>query len=187
MPKGKPMNLVTLLCAVDTTEIEGVTGRLKPSQQPSVPKFESYASFKARLEKELVALVNETNVETIHYVRINKGKTSVLLQGKRSKSSSTLLKVFNDDKDLMAFVKQKAPDLNSGKFKEIFFFLEKGYIVIRKGTRIDYVVLIGSDQDNTKQGRLSAARAATLIRKAAIDRRNKRLMYQQAQPKVGGK
>ena len=50
MPQGKPMNLVTLLCAVDNTEIEGVTGRPKPAPQPSVPKFEPYASFKARLE-----------------------------------------------------------------------------------------------------------------------------------------
>ena len=77
-------------------------------------------------------------------------------------------------------MKQKAPDLDSGKFKEIFFFLETGYIVIRKGTRIDYVVLIGHDQDNIRQGRLSAARAATMIRKSAIERRNKRVMYQQS-------
>ncbi len=76
-------------------------------------------------------------------------------------------------------MKQKAPDLNSGKFKEIFYFLSEGYIVIRKGTRIDYVVLIGQDQENAKQGRLSAARAATMVRKAAIERRNKRVTHQQ--------
>ena len=70
--------------------------------------------------------------------------------------------------------------MDSGKFKEIFFFLERGYIVIRKGSRIDYVVLIGNDQNKANQGRLLAARAATFIRKSAIERRNKRIMYQQA-------
>ena len=178
MPKGKPMNLVTLLCAVDNTEIEGVTGKPAP-EKPQEPEFESYPSFKARLEKELTNLVNETQVESIHYVRINKGKASILLQGIRSTPASSSIQFFNDNQELVTFVKQKAPDLNSGKFKEIFFFLDEGYIVIRKGTRIDYVVLIGPNQDKAKQGRLSAARAATLIRKAAIERRNKRIMYQQ--------
>lgn len=177
MPKGKPMNLVTLLCAVDNTEIEGMTGE-KPPKQPSKPEFESYTSFKTKLEIELMNLANETLVERIYYVRINKGKASILLRGKRSQPSSTTSKVFADDKEFVRFVKQKAPDLDSGKFKEIFFFLEVGYIVIRKGSRIDYVVLIGGDQEKIKQGRLSAARAATLIRKSAIDRRNKRVMSQ---------
>jgi len=184
MPKGKPMNLVTLLCAVDDKEIAGVTGEPEAPPKPQIPEFESYSSFKARLEKELTNLVNETQVESIHYVRLNKGKASILLQGMHSNSSFSSLNVFQDKKELVGFVKQKAPDLDSGKFKEIFFFLEQGYIVIRKGTRIDYVVLIGNDQDNVRQGRLSAARAATLIRKAAIDRRNKRVMHQQAKQKA---
>ena len=124
-------------------------------------------------------LVNETQVDSIHYVRLNKGKASILLKGFRSNPPQTPLQVFKDNHELVAFVKQKAPDLNSGKFKEIFYFLHEGYIVIRKGTRIDYVVLIGQDQDNAKQGRLSAARAATMIRKAAIERRNKRVTHQQ--------
>ncbi|PIE32816.1 hypothetical protein CSA56_14055 [candidate division KSB3 bacterium] len=180
MPKGQPMNLVTLLCAVDDKEIAGVTGEATPPVQPKVPEFETYAAFKARLEKEITNLVNESRVESIHYVRLNKGKASILLHGILSNSSVPPLKVFDGKRELVSFVKQKAPDLDSGKFKEIFFFLEKGYIVIRKGTRIDYVVLIGNDQDNVRQGRLSAARAATLIRKAAIERRNKRIMHQQA-------
>lgn len=179
MPKGKPMNLVTLLCSVDNTEIETVTGQAPPKKAPPVPAFESYAAFKTRVEQELTNLINEAHVESIHYVRINKGKASILLRGMRTNRSSAPLNVFKDHKELLTFVRQKAPDLNSGKFTEIFFFLDQGYIVIRKGTRIDYVVLIGSDQDHAKQGRLSAARAATLIRKAAIDRRNKRLQHQQ--------
>ena len=177
MPKGKPMNLVTLLCSVDNKEIAGVTGAAEATKPPA-PEFESYATFKEKLEQELVTLIQETQVDSIYYVRINKGKASILLQGQLAPSSS--LKIFTDKKDLISFVKQKAPDLDSGKFKEIFFFLETGYIVIRKGTRIDYVVLIGHDQDNIRQGRLSAARAATMIRKSAIERRNKRVMYQQS-------
>ena len=181
MPKGKPMNLVTLLCAVDDKNIADVTtGAPQPqAAEPEKAKFEPYADFKRRLEKEITNLVDENNVESIHYVRINKGKASILLQGRHSNSPAPL-KVFKDKKELVAFVREKAPDLDSGKFKEIFFFLEEGYIVIRKGTRIDYVVLIGHDQDNVRQGRLSAARAATLIRKAAIERRNKRVLHQQA-------
>lgn len=178
MPKGKPMNLVTLLCAVDSTEIEGVTARVS-REEPKAPVFESYAIFKTRLEKELTNLINETQVESIHYVRLNKGKASILLKGFRSNPPQTPLNVFKDNHELVSFVKRKAPDLNSGKFKEIFYFLDEGYIVIRKGTRIDYVVLIGQDQENAKQGRLSAARAATMIRKAAIERRNKRVTQQQ--------
>ena len=180
MPKGKPMNLVTLLCSIDDKNIADVTTEEpKVQAEAEKPKLESYADFKARLEKELINLIDENKVESIHYVRINKGKASILLQGHHSNSPAPL-KVFKDKKELVAFVRQKAPDLDSGKFKEIFFFLEAGYIVIRKGTRIDYVVLIGNDQDNVRQGRLSAARAATLIRKAAIERRNKRVMHQQA-------
>ncbi len=183
MPKGKPMNLVTLLCAVDNKEIAGVTGAAQEAAvAPPAPEFESYAAFKVKLEQELVSLIQETQVHSIYYVRLNKGKAAILLQGQTDNEAAAALKVFQDKKDLISFVKQKAPDLDSGKFKEIFFFLETGYIVIRKGTRIDYVVLIGSDQDNIRQGRLSAARAATLIRKAAIDRRNKRIMHQQSHP-----
>jgi len=185
MPKGKPMNLVTLLCAVDNKEIAGVTGgdeKSSESATPPTPEFESYAAFKAKLEQELVNLIQETQVQSIYYVRLNKGKAAILLQGQTENTAAATVKVFSDKKDLISFVKQKAPDLDSGKFKEIFFFLETGYIVIRKGTRIDYVVLIGNDQDNIRQGRLSAARAATLIRKAAIDRRNKRIMHQQSHP-----
>ncbi len=184
MPKGKPMNLVTLLCAVDNKEIAGVTGGATEENpaSPPMPEFESYAAFKVKLEQELVSLIQETQVHSIYYVRLNKGKAAILLQGQTDSVTAAALKVFSDKKDLISFVKQKAPDLDSGKFKEIFFFLETGYIVIRKGTRIDYVVLIGNDQDNIRQGRLSAARAATLIRKAAIDRRNKRIMHQQSHP-----
>lgn len=179
MPKGKPMNLVTLLCSVDNTEIEGVTARQPPPEEPKEPAVESYAQFKTRLEKELTNLVDETHVESIHYVRLNKGKASILLKGFRTTPAPSSLKVFQNNQELVAFVKEKAPDLNSGKFKEIFYFLDEGYIVIRKGTRIDYVVLIGHDQDKAKQGRLSAARAATMIRRAAIERRNTRVMEQQ--------
>lgn len=179
MPKGKPMNLVTLLCSVDNTEIEGVTNAPKP-EVPRLPTLETYTEFKRNLEKELTNLIDESHVESIHYVRLNKGKASILLKGIRSASSSAPLNVFPDNHELITFVKQKAPDLNSGRFKEIFYFLDEGYIVIRKGTRIDYVVLIGADQDKAKQGRLSAARAATMIRKSAIARRNKRLLFQEA-------
>ncbi len=178
MPKGKPMNLVTLLCSVDNTEIETVTRAQAPPPPKPDQTFESYASFKTRLEQELINVVNETRVESVHYVRINKGKASILLRGIRTNRSMPPLNIFDNHKELLMFVQQKAPDLNSGKFKEIFFFLDQGYIVIRKGTRIDFVVLIGTDQDSMKQGRLSAARATTLIRKAAIDRRNKRLVYE---------
>ncbi len=183
MPKGKPMNLVTLLCAVDSTDIANVTGKGKamPAAPVVKPEFESYPAFKAKLEGELASLINETQTDSIHYVRISKGKASILLQGFRSNPTPQTLSVFKNNQDLVDFVQQKAPDLDTGKFKEIFFFLEERYLVIRKGTRIDYVVLVGSDQDKVKQGRLAAARAATLIRKAAIDRRNKRVMYQQTQ------
>ena len=183
MPKGKPMNLVTLLCAVDSTDIANVTGKGKamPAAPVIKPEFESYPAFKAKLEGELASLINETQTDSIHYVRISKGKASILLQGFRSNPTPQTLSVFKNNQDLVDFVQQKAPDLDTGKFKEIFFFLEERYLVIRKGTRIDYVVLVGSDQDKVKQGRLAAARAATLIRKAAIDRRNKRVMYQQTQ------
>ncbi|MCP4404264.1 MAG: response regulator [bacterium] len=179
MPKGKPMNLVTLLCSIDDKNITDVTtGESEVKAEPEPPKLESYTDFKIRLQKELINLVDENKVESIYYVRLNKGKASILLQGHHSNSPAPL-KVFKDKKELVAFVREKAPDLDSGKFKEIFFFLEEGYIVIRKGTRIDYVVLIGNDQDNVRQGRLSAARAATLIRKTAIERRNKRVMHQE--------
>ncbi len=178
MPKGKPMNLVTLLCSIDDKNITDVTtGEPEVKAEPEPPKLESYTDFKIRLQKEIINLVDENKVESIYYVRLNKGKASILLQGHHSNSPAPL-KVFKDKKELVAFVREKAPDLDSGKFKEIFFFLEEGYIVIRKGTRIDYVVLIGNDQDNVRQGRLSAARAATLIRKTAIERRNKRVMHQ---------
>ncbi len=181
MPKGKPMNLVTLLCSVDSTEIEGVTG----AKKAQIPEIEPYSSFKVKLENQLTNLLQETHAERIYYVRIMKGKTSVLLQGISANPSSAMSKAFADKKELITFVKQKAPDLNSGKIKEIFFLLARGYIVIRKGSRIDYVVLIGSDQEKMQQGRLLAARAATLIRKAAIERRNNRVMSQQKKKAVG--
>lgn len=180
MPKGKPMNLVTLLCSVDHNEIEGVSNPPpKPPKKKQKPEFESYAEFKMRLERELSKLLAEEHADRIYYVRINKGKASILLQGKSPTSSQAVSSVFTNKKELIAFVKQKAPDLDSGKFKEIFFFLEQGYIVIRKGSRIDYVVLIGHDQNKANQGRLLAARGATFIRKSAIERRNKRIMQQQ--------
>ena len=50
---------------------------------------------------------------------------------------------------------------------------------IRKGSRIDYVVFIGNEQDKANQGRLLAAQAATFIRKSAIERRNKRVLDQE--------
>jgi hypothetical protein len=181
MPKGKPMNLVTLLCSVDSTEIEGVTA----AKKAQIPEIEPYSAFKTKLESQLTSLLHETHAERIYYIRINKGKASILLQGISTNPSSVMTKVFADKKELTVFVKQKAPDLNSGKIKEIFFLLARGYIVIRKGSRIDYVVLIGSDQDKMQQGRLIAARAATLIRKAAIERRNNRMMSQQKKKAVG--
>ncbi len=179
MPKGKPMNLVTLLCSVDNTEYDQAAEE-QPEQTSQEEQLERYADFKIRIEKELTNLIDEAQVESIHYVRLNKGKASILLKGFRSNGSTPPVKVFQDNHDLIKFVKQKSPDLNTGKFKEIFFFLEEGYIVIRKGTRIDYVVLIGTDQDKAKQGRLSAARAATLIRKAAVERRNRRILSEKS-------
>ena len=179
MPKGKPMNLVTLLCSVDHGEIEGVAAQQKVQKKVRKDGLESYAAFKARLESELTKLLHEKHAERLYYVRINKGKASILLRGVSANPSSTFSRVFKDNKELIMFVKQKAPDLDSGKFKEIFFFLERGYIVIRKGSRIDYVVLIGNDQNKANQGRLLTARAATFIRKSAIERRNKRIMSQQ--------
>ena len=142
-------------------------------------EFESYALFKSRLETEIAKLLNEEHAGHIYYVRLNKGKASILLQAKSDSSQAVFPSVFSSRRELIVFVKQKAPDLDGGKFKEIFFFLEQGYIVIRKGSRIDYVVLIGNDQEKMKQGRLLTARAATLIRKSAIERRNKRILYQQ--------
>jgi CheY-like chemotaxis protein len=179
MPKGKPMNLVTLLCSVDHGEIEGVAGPQKIQKEVKKDELESYAAFKTRLEGALKKLLREKHAERLYYVRINKGKASILLRGVSANPSSTFSRVFKDNKELIVFVKQKAPDLDSGKFKEIFFFLEQGYIVIRKGSRIDYVVLIGNDQNKANQGRLLTARAATFIRKSAIERRNKRIMAQQ--------
>ncbi len=188
MPKGKPMNLVTLLCSVDSTDIEGVTAA--PAQTPAAKekpkdKLETYAQFKGRIEHELIVLLNEEHADHFYYVRINKGKASILLQGQRENAVAVFPGVFSGKRELIQFVKQKAPDLDSGKFKEIFFFLEQGYIVIRKGSRIDYVVLIGNDQDKANQGRLLAARVATFIRKSAIERRNKRIMVQAKQPSAG--
>jgi len=184
MPKGKPMNLVTLLCSVDNNEIEGVataTPQVPKVREEPQEKLETYSQFKARIEKELVKLLNEEHADHFYYVRINKGKASILLQGERMNAVSVFPSIFDGKRDLITFVKQRSPDLNSGKFKEIFFFLEQGYIVIRKGSRIDYVVLIGSDQNKANQGRLLAARVATFIRKSAIERRNKRVMYQSKQ------
>jgi len=181
MPKGKPMNLVTLLCSVDNTDLEGVTGEHDEApvvEEKPEEKLESYTQFKERIEKELMALLNEEHADHFYYARINKGKASILLQGQREKAAPVFPVVFAGKRELIHFVKQKAPDLDSGKFKEIFFFLEQGYIVIRKGSRIDYVVLIGNDQEKANQGRLLAARVATFIRKAAIERRNKRVMVQ---------
>jgi hypothetical protein len=184
MPKGKPMNLVTLLCSVDNNEIEGVAAAPAPPPPPKEkPKdtLETYAQFKTRIERELVKLLNEEHADHFYYVRINKKKASILLQGQRERANTVFPTIFAGKRELIMFVKQKAPDLNSGKFKEIFFFLEQGYIVIRKGSRIDYVVLIGSDQNKANQGRLLAARVATFIRKSAIERRNKRVMVQTKQ------
>ncbi|PID58298.1 hypothetical protein CSB45_04325 [candidate division KSB3 bacterium] len=183
MPKGKAMNLVALLCTVDDKSIADVTtgvsqsSQNQPAANAEKPAFEPYADFKQRLEQEITSLVDESRVDSIYYVRINKGKSSILLQGHHSTASDSL-KLFKDKKEFVAFVRQKAPDLENGKFKEIFFFLEEGYIVLRKGTRIDYVVLIGRDQDSIGQGRLAAARAATFIRKAAIERRKQRVTHQ---------
>jgi CheY-like chemotaxis protein len=188
MPKGKPMNLVTLLCSVDNTEIEGVTtAPSKPPkkvEEPPRDKLETYTQFKTRMERELTALLNEEHADYFYYVRTNKGKASILLQGQREHAAAIFPRVFAGKRELIQFVKQKAPDLDSGKFKEIFFFLEQGYIVIRKGSRIDYVVLIGSDQNKANQGRLLAARVATFIRKSAIQRRNKRVMVQASSASV---
>lgn len=178
MPKGKPMNLVTLLCSVDHNELEGVTGAAKAAKAEPAAAIESYANFKTQLERELVNLLNDQQTDHIYYVRLNKGKASILLQGQSSSAAAIFPSVFADKRELIGFVKQKAPDLDSGKFKEIFFFLDQGYIVIRKGSRIDYVVLIGKDQNKANQGRLLAARVATFIRKSAIERRNKRVVEQ---------
>lgn len=185
MPKGKPMNLVTLLCSVDNTDIGDVTtpeeGPPPPTEKPEdQPKetLETYGQFKERMERELVALLTEEHADHFYYVRINNGKASILLQGQRENAAAVFPGVFAGKRELIHFIKEKAPDLDSGKFKEIFFFLEHGYIVIRKGSRIDYVVLIGNDQNKANQGRLLAARVATFIRKSAIERRNKRAMMQ---------
>ena len=132
MPKGKPMNLVTLLCSVDHGEIEGVAGPQKIQKEVKKDELESYAAFKTRLESELKKLLHEKHAERLYYVRINKGKASILLRGVSANPSSTFSTVFKDNKELIVFVKQKAPDLDSGKFKEIFFFLKGETKVISK-------------------------------------------------------
>jgi CheY-like chemotaxis protein len=171
MPKGKPMNLVVLLCAIDTREIQGATKSLGSS----TPGIEPYPKFKARLEEELSQLLENSTAFQILYIRI-KGKASILLRGqKKNKSSKTQpFNPFKSEKELLTFVESKAQNF-VGKLKDVFFFLQEGYLLLRKWGKSDYIVILDPDSDQSHQGRLLAAQAATIIRKAAVERRNQRL------------
>ncbi|HWP45868.1 MAG TPA: response regulator [Candidatus Limnocylindrales bacterium] len=172
MPKGKPMNLVVLLCAIDTREIQGATKSLGSS---STPVIEPYPKFKARLEEELSQLLENSTAFQIFYIRI-KDKASILLRGqKKNKSPKTQpFNPFKSEKELLTFVESKAQNFVS-KLKDVFFFLQEGYLLLRKWGKSDYIVILDPDSDQSHQGRLLAAQAATIIRKAAVERRNQRL------------
>lgn len=174
MPKGKPLNLVALLAAVDIKEAEDK----KFTESPSIPStsLESYQEFKARLERELSALLEGEPATQLFYVR-TKDRVFILL--KVVKNLREEISTFKSEKELLSFVQKRTADFINGKFLEISFFFEKGYVNIRRIGRNDYIVLLGSDQERSKQGRLLTARAATLIRKAALERRNKRSLVTQ--------
>jgi CheY-like chemotaxis protein len=171
MPKGKPMNLVVLLCAIDTREIQDAT---KPVGL-STSVVEPYPKFKARLEEELSELLENSTALQIFYIRI-KDKASILLRGKKKNKppKTRLFNTFKSEKELLTFVESKAQNF-VGKLKEVFFFLQEGYLLLRKWGKSDYIVIMDPDSDQSHQGRLLAAQAATMIRKAAVERRNKRL------------
>ncbi len=171
MPKGKPMNLVVLLCAIDTREIQDATKSLSPS----TPVVEPYSKFKARLEEELSQLLENSTALQILYVRI-KDKASILLRGKKKNKppKAQLFNPFKSEKELLTFVESKAQNF-VGKLKDVFFFLQEGYLLLRKWGKSDYILILDPDSDQSHQGRLLAAQATTIIRKAAVERRNKRL------------
>jgi len=170
MPKGKPLNLVALLAAVDIKEVED-TRRPAESPQP-VGSLESYQEFKANLEKELLELLKSATVGQLFYVRV-KEKVSVLL--KVMKGAEGAFHLFQNEKQLLAFIQKRAADFTNGRFMEISFFFEEGYVNIRRIAKADYIVLLSPDHEKSGQGRLITAQAATLLKKAALERRNKRV------------
>jgi CheY-like chemotaxis protein len=178
MPKGKPINLVVLLCAVDSREVLDTTSSTIQSLPASIsqpaPVLDPYSKFKADLEEELGNLLENSTTFQLFYIRI-KGKPAILLRSVKKKKSQKpdLFNPFKSEKELLNFVGSKAQDF-VGKLKEIFFFLQKGYLLMRKWGQSDYIVILDSDQDQSHQGRLLAAQAATFIRKAALERREKR-------------
>jgi CheY-like chemotaxis protein len=169
MPKGKPLNLVALLAAVDIKEVEDK----KFAEESILTSVESYQEFKANLEKELSRLLQSETASQLFYVRV-KAKIFVLL--KVMKGSGKEISAFKNEKELLTFVQKRTSDFLNGKFLEISFSFEKGYVNIRRIGRMDYIVLLGSDQEKSKQGRLLTAQAATVIKKAALKRRNKRFL-----------
>jgi len=181
MPRGKPINLVVLLCAVDSREMLDTTKPLKPPKPPKTlpqpaPSLESYEKFKARLGAELSELLNHSTALQLLYIRV-KEKASILLKGENKKKSkpSQDFNPFKSEKELLAFVRSRVQDFDDNHLKEIFFFLQKGYLLMRKWSKSDYIVVLDPDPEQSQQGRLLAAQAATTIRKAAMERRSKRL------------
>jgi CheY-like chemotaxis protein len=173
MPKGKPLNLVALLAAVDIKEVGDKKFMSIPSQTPVAlgSRSESYQEFKANLEKELLELLKNVTANQLFYMRI-KNKPFALL--KVIKSDTQKISFFKNEKDFLDFIQKRTSDFANGKFVEISFFFEKGYINIRHIGRADYIVLLDPDQERAKEGRLVTAQAATIIRKAVVERRNKR-------------
>lgn len=168
MPKGKPLNLVALLAAADVREV-GEKKLLSESAQASGP-LESYKEFKANLERELLELIKSSTATQLFYVRV-KTKTFVLLKVMKTPGKFGL---FKDEKEFLTFVQKRSADFMNGKFLEISFFFEKGYVNMRRIGRGDFIVLLDPYQDKPKEGRLITAQAATIIRKAALERRSKR-------------
>ena len=168
MPKGKPLNLVALLAAADVREV-GEKKLLGEPAQASSP-LESYEEFKANLEKELLELIKSSTATQLFYVRV-KTKTFVLLKVMKTPGQFGL---FKDEKEFLTFVQKRSSDFMNGKFLEISFFFDKGYVNMRRIGRGDFIVLLDPYQDKPKEGRLITAQAATIIRKAALERRSKR-------------
>ncbi len=168
MPKGKPLNLVALLAAADVREV-GEKKLLSEPAQASSP-LESYEEFKANLEKELLELIKSSTATQLFYIRV-KTKTFVLLKAMKTSGKFGL---FKDEKEFLTFVQKRSADFMNGKFLEISFFFDKGYVNMRRIGRGDFIVLLDPYQDKPKEGRLITAQAATIIRKAALERRSKR-------------
>lgn len=168
MPKGKPLNLIALLAAADVREV-GEKKLISESAQASSP-LEPYEEFKANLEKELLELIKSSTATQLFYIRV-KNKASVLLKAMKTPGKFGL---FKDEKEFLTFIQKRSADFMNGKFLEISFFFDKGYLNMRRIGRGDFIVLLDPYQDKPKEGRLITAQAATIIRKAALERKNKR-------------